>query len=280
MTRVFISLALAGLLAATATPAFALDACRLVTQRALPILPASGTAASEALARGQVRLTFVGHATFLIETPRGVSAETDYNDFVRSGRAPTVATMNRAHSTHFSRNPDPGIEHVLRGWDETGAGRAQHDIQVRDLSVRNVATNIRGWDGATLPDMNSIFMFESGGICIAHLGHLHHTLQREHLAELGRVDVLLVPVDGSFTLDIEGIIEVAKILQSTYVVPMHFFNPRTLDRFLNRARAYWPVEVNPTSSIVLSRATLPDEPRVLVIPGVHPRYDVRGWLTR
>jgi hypothetical protein len=61
---------------------------------------------------------------------------------------------------------------------------------------------------------------------------------------------------------------------------MHFFNPSTLDRFLNRARPYRPVQVNPTSSIVLSRATMPEEPRVLVLPGVHPRYDVRSWLAR
>ena len=55
-----------------------------------------------------MRLTFIGHATFLIESPTGVTIETDYNDYVRSGRVPTIATMNRAHSTHYASAPDPG----------------------------------------------------------------------------------------------------------------------------------------------------------------------------
>ena len=48
------------------------------------------------LARDEVRLTFVGHATFLIETPGGIKAATDYNDYVRPRETPDIATMNKA----------------------------------------------------------------------------------------------------------------------------------------------------------------------------------------
>jgi len=257
-----------------AHPAFAFDGCRLLT-RAPAAVPVS--AAVPQLTRGETRLTFVGHATFLIESARGVTVETDYNDYVRSGVTPTVATMNRAHSTHYSNAPDPGIAHLLRGWDPDGRGPANHDLEVLDVRVRNVSTNIRDFGGMTRADSNSIFVVESAGVCIAHLGHLHHTLSREHLRELGRIDVLLVPVDGFFTLDMEGIVAVVRELQAAIVVPMHFFNRRTLDRFVERIRAYLPVETAETSSIVLSRARLAAaEPRVLLMPGTHPRYDFRA----
>src|ERR687897_3668933 len=81
-----------------------------------------------ALSRGEVSLTFVGHATFLIESPGGVRAATDYNDYVRPEATPDVATMNKAHTTHFSHRPDPAIRHVLRGWDAAG-GPARHQLQ-------------------------------------------------------------------------------------------------------------------------------------------------------
>ena len=175
----------------------------------LPIQRADLTLAN--LAKDEVRLTFVGHATFTIETPGGITAATDYNDYVRPHGTPDIATMNKAHSSHNSRNPDPAIKQVLPGWDPTGAGAAKHDVTLGDMRVRNVPTNIRSYSGSTDFDGNSMFVFEIGELCVAHLGHLHHPLEPGHLRALGRVDVVLFPVDGSYTLDQSGMIEVLKM---------------------------------------------------------------------
>jgi L-ascorbate metabolism protein UlaG (beta-lactamase superfamily) len=220
-----------------------------------------------ALGRGEVSLSFVGHATFLIESPGGVRAATDYNDHVRPSLVPDVATMNRAHSTHYSTRPDPNIKHLLPGWNASG-GAARHDVQIGDLRVRNVSTNIRDlWGGGgTQYDMNSIFVFETAELCIAHLGHLHHTLEPSHLKKLGRIDVILVPVDGGYTLDTDGMMDVLRSIGAPLMVPMHYFNPTTLDRFLSKAKERWPVEFSKSSSIVVSRATLPTSPKVIVLP--------------
>lgn len=219
-----------------------------------------------ALDKDQLRLTFVGHATFLIETPQGVSAATDYNDYVRPATIPTVATMNRAHSTHFTNRPDPGIRHVLRGWNPAG-GAAQHDVTVDDLRVRNVSTNIRGWSGETDMHGNSIFVFERDDLCVAHLGHLHHTLTADHMRQLGRVDVVLFPVDGSVTLDRAGMIEVLGMLQAPLMIPMHFFSEARLAAFLDEAGGKFPVERSDSATIVVSRDTLPARPTIRVLPG-------------
>src|SRR5580700_3496809 len=69
-----------------------------------------------ALNSDQVRITYIGHATFLIESPELVRIATDYNDYVRPPVVPDIATMNNAHDTHYTDHPDPAIKYVLRGW--------------------------------------------------------------------------------------------------------------------------------------------------------------------
>jgi L-ascorbate metabolism protein UlaG (beta-lactamase superfamily) len=219
-----------------------------------------------ALGQDQVGLTFVGHATFLIETPQGVRIATDYSDGTRPPATPDVATMNKAHSTHFSYRPDPGIKHVLKGWNPAG-GSAYHDLTVQDVRIRNVSTNIRSYGGATEYNGNSIFVFETAQLCIAHLGHLHHTLSAEHLKKLGRIDVLLVPVDGGYTLETFDMMEVLRAINAPLMIPMHYFGPSTLNRFLSSAREHFPVEFSDTAAVTLSRATLPKSPKILVLPG-------------
>jgi L-ascorbate metabolism protein UlaG (beta-lactamase superfamily) len=219
-----------------------------------------------ALKNDEVRLTFVGHSTFLIESPQLVRIATDYNDYVRPPVLPDIVTMNHAHSTHYTDRPEAGIKHVLRGWaGEEKAARI--DVQYKDVRVRNVPTNIRTWGGDTERHGNSIFVYEMANLCIAHLGHLHHTLTQQQLNEIGKVDVVLVPVDGSYTLDLEGMIEVLQSLKAKLMVPMHYFSTYTLERFLSRVSRDWDVETSITPSIVLSKTTLPEKPKLLVLPG-------------
>jgi L-ascorbate metabolism protein UlaG (beta-lactamase superfamily) len=219
-----------------------------------------------ALTADQVRLTFIGHSTFLIESPQLVRIATDYNDYVRPPMMPDIVTMNRAHSTHYTERPEPEIKHVLRGWREDGAPTA-YDVTYKDVHIRSIATNIRDWNGGTMKHGNSIFVFEVGSLCVAHLGHLHHTLTQQQLNEIGRVDVVLVPVDGSFTLDLDGMVEVLQSLKAPLMIPMHYFSSGTLNRFLDRVREQYDVENADTPSVVVSRATLPTKPKFLVLPG-------------
>jgi L-ascorbate metabolism protein UlaG (beta-lactamase superfamily) len=215
----------------------------------------------------QVRITYSGHSTFLIESPGLVRIATDYNDYVRPPVLPDIATMNHAHDTHFTSHPDPRIPHVLRGWGISENQPARYDLTVRDVRVRNVPTNIRDWRGGTERHGNSIFIFEMANMCIAHLGHLHHTLTQDQLNEIGRIDVVMVPVDGNMTLDIDGMMDVLRALKAQLMIPMHYFSSVTLQRFLDRARNEWPVEMSEIPSALVSKTSLPTPPKVLVLPG-------------
>src|SRR5665213_507531 len=219
-----------------------------------------------ALAADQVRLNYIGHSTFLIESPQLVRIATDYNDYVRPTLLPDIATMNHAHATHYTDHPDPGIKYVLRGWADDEKP-ARIDMTYKDVRVRNVPTNIRRWDGGTEKNGNSIFIFETANLCIVHLGHLHHTLTQQQLNEIGRPDVVLVPVDGNYTLDLDGMMEVVHALKAQLIIPMHYFSAFTLERFLRRARQDWDVQIADVPSVLVSKTSLPAKPKVLVLPG-------------
>jgi L-ascorbate metabolism protein UlaG (beta-lactamase superfamily) len=219
-----------------------------------------------ALAADQVRITYVGHSTFLIESPKLVRIATDYNDWIKPPVLPDIVTMNHAHATHYTDHPDPGIKFVLRGWRDDGKP-AGHDLTFEDARVRSVATNIRDFNGNTERNGNSIFIFEIAQLCIAHLGHLHHTLTQQQLDEIGRVDIVLVPVDGSYTMDLDGMVEVLHSLKAPLMIPMHYFSTFTLDRFLSRVRQEYAIEYSETPSFLASKATLPTSPKMLVLPG-------------
>jgi L-ascorbate metabolism protein UlaG (beta-lactamase superfamily) len=219
-----------------------------------------------ALKDGEVRINYIGHSTFLLESPKLVRIATDYNDYAKPPVLPDIVTMNHAHSTHYTDRPDPGIKHVLRGWRDDGKP-TDWDLQYLDVRVRSVATNIRDYGGGTERHGNSIFIFEVANLCVAHLGHLHHTLNQQQLNEIGRVDVVLVPVDGSYTLDLEGMIEVLTSLKAPLMIPMHYFSSYTLNRFIERIKQNWDVEFAEVPSVVLSKETLPAKPKLLILPG-------------
>jgi L-ascorbate metabolism protein UlaG (beta-lactamase superfamily) len=212
-----------------------------------------------------VSITFLGHASFLIESPSGVRIVTDYNDAIRAPATPDIVTMNNAHPTHYSDTVEPGVKYVLRGWDP-GGGVATHRLEYRDVRIHNVPTNLREF-GGTRYNGNSIFVFDIADLCIAHLGHLHHTLTPAHLAKLGSIDIVMVPIDGVWTLNQEAMIDVLQQIKPKIVIPMHIFARATLDKFLARIGDLYAVRNASGGTVVLSRAELPETAEVLVLPG-------------
>ena len=244
--------------------------CLAVAETAPTTLPVVYIPAQEGLFRpgpaGDVTIRYVGHSTFLITSPGGVTIATDYSGSA-GGMTPRIVTMNRAHSTHYTDNPDPAIEHVLRGWNPEG-GPAEHRLEVDDVIIRNVPTDIRSWGGGMrIPDGNSIFIFEMAQLCIGHVGHLHHLLESEDLAFIGQLDIVMVPVDGSYTMDQDAMVETLQVLKARLILPMHYFGQTTLSRFLARLGEDFAVETSEGPEITVSVGTLPPSPTVLVLPG-------------
>jgi len=213
-----------------------------------------------------VRIIYLDHAMFLIQTEGGLGAVTDYAGyFGGSGYVPDVATMNHAHETHWTRYPEPGIRHVLKGWGETPDG-VEHHLDLGEMLIRNVPTDIRGrFGGSAERNGNSIFIFEVAGLCIGHLGHLHHEPTDMQYAAIGRLDVVMAAVDGGMTLPSETMVRIMKRLRSSIVIPMHWFGRGTLERFALEMSDEFDVRWSRDSELVVSLLTLPSRPTVLVL---------------
>src|ERR1700737_5012187 len=212
-----------------------------------------------------VSITFLGHASFLIESPGGVRIVTDYNDAIRAPVTPDIVTMNNAHPTHYSDAVEPGGKFIVRGGDP-GGGVAIHRLEYRDVRIHNVPTNVREF-GGTRYNGNSIFVFDIADLCIAHLDHLHHTLTQSHLADLGAIDVVMVPVDGVWTLNQDDMIEVLRQIKPKIIIPMHIFTQEILDKFLKKMGVFYVVQRGERRTLVLTRSALPAEPEIMVLPG-------------
>ncbi|WEX09976.1 MBL fold metallo-hydrolase [Chelativorans sp. AA-79] len=217
-----------------------------------------------AAAEGEVSITYAGHSTYIIETPAGVTIATDYSGVYGANFTPRVVTMNRAHSSHYTLSPDPAIEYVLTGWNPDG-GPVKHSLMVDDVYIRNVTTDIRG--GEMGKDGNSIFIFEVAGLCIGHLGHLHHELDDSHYAAIGRLDVVMVPIDGGLTLSIESMSEIARRLSSSIILPMHRFST-PISAFASRMGENFDVQFHEGRTLLVSLGSFPQRPTIIVLEGV------------
>lgn len=250
-----------------ATPAVAQDRipshCIAVAAGAPSVVP---VALEEGLEPDSVLIRYIDHASFAIVTADGTVAVTDYTGYLGTADVvPDVVTMNNAHSTHWTAAPDPRIPHVLAGWGE-GAAAADHRLDLGAMLVRNVTTDTRGPFGeGARRDGNSIFIFEAGGLCIGHLGHLHQIPSDEQYAAIGRLDVVMVPVDGGYTMRMQDMAGVVKRLRSSVVIPMHWFSQGSLDQFLAEMAAEFTVVETGGAQIALSLDDLPSQPTIMVL---------------
>jgi L-ascorbate metabolism protein UlaG (beta-lactamase superfamily) len=250
-----------------ASPALAEDRipshCIAVAKGPASVVP---VALEEGLEPDAVLIRYLDHASFAIVTADGTVAVTDYTGYLGTQDVvPDVVTMNNAHHTHWTAAPDPRIPHVLPGWPE-GAVVPDHRLDLGSMLVRNVTTDTRGPFGeGARRDGNSIFIFEAGGLCIGHLGHLHQIPSDEQYAAIGRLDVVMVPVDGGYTMRLQDMAGVVKRLRSSVVVPMHWFSQDSLQAFLTEMSAEFTVVETGGAQIALSLDDLPAQPTIMVL---------------
>lgn len=164
-------------------------------------------------------IKFLGHACFLITTSEGVCILTDpYEPGGFGGQIGyepitdpvDVALVSHEHADHNYVEGLPGTPQILR---DSGS--------VCGLEFRAIAS-YHDSSGGQERGSNRIFVWEADGLRFCHLGDLGELLSPEQVSAIGPVDILFVPVGGTFTLDAEGAREVIATLQPRVAIPMHF----------------------------------------------------------
>jgi L-ascorbate metabolism protein UlaG (beta-lactamase superfamily) len=186
-------------------------------------LSGAATPARRAQAAGSAigKLTWFGQSCFLLETAAGTRILMDplpkgLGYPLPSGLKADAVTISHEHGDHNNK------ARVLRGLTPDKKGWTRIDEKVKEVSVRSIALyhdSNRGADRG----LDTAFLFEVAGMRIIHLGDVGHLLTDDQLSAIGAVDVVLIPVGGTFTLDAHTASRVVDQLRPRLlVIPMHY----------------------------------------------------------
>jgi len=180
-----------------------------------------------------LKVKWLGHASFLVTSDSGVRIITDpyaagfkgltYGEIKEPA---DIVTVSHEHGDHNNVASVRGNPQVVRG---TAKAKG---IQFHGIPTHHDASG--GKDRGS----NMVICFELDGIRVCHLGDLGRHLSDEDVAEIGKVDILLVPVGGFYTIDARVATEVCDRLAPKVIIPMHFKNEKcafpisSVDEFL------------------------------------------------
>jgi len=165
-----------------------------------------------------MKVKWLGHACFLITSAGGLKIITD--PFVTNGginykpinEKADIVTVSHDHADHNNAAMVSGQPQVIK---------IAGDREVKGVQVKGIATYHDTSKGKERGN-NTIFCFNLDNINICHLGDLGHKLSQEELTRIGKVDVLLIPVGGFYTIDAKTANDVCQSLKPRVVIPMHY----------------------------------------------------------
>ena len=173
------------------------------------------------------KLSWLGQSCFVLETSAGTRIVMDpipkgLGYALPVGLKADAVTISHEHADHNNVGLLAGKPRILRGLTADKKGWSKIDDKVKEVAVHSVGVYHDGNRGADR-GLNTVFLFEVGGVRIAHLGDLGHLLTDEQLSAIGSVDVVLVPVGGAFTIDARQATRVIDQLHPRLIViPMHY----------------------------------------------------------
>jgi L-ascorbate metabolism protein UlaG (beta-lactamase superfamily) len=173
-----------------------------------------------------MKVKWVGHACFLLTSEAGVRILTDpYTPGAFGlGYHPPAETADIVTVSH--EHPDHNNTAAVKGKPEVVRGAGVH--KVKGVEIKGISTSHDEASGSQRGP-NTVFCFTLDGVRVCHLGDLGHDLAAGPLAEIGPVDVLMIPVGGNFTIDANAASRLADRIAPKVVIPMHFQNERCRD---------------------------------------------------
>ncbi len=209
-----------------------------------------------------IKIRWHGHSCF--EISDSVTVVTDPHDGSSIGiKPPNVkADIVLVTHDHYDHNKVKVVEkegtRVIRGGNETIGG-----IEVESFKAYHDKEK-----GAKRGEI-TMFKFTVDGITFCHVGDLGHVIDDETAEKIGHVDILFIPVGGTFTIDADEAIEVCKKINPKVVVPMHYkigglsLPIERVEPFLENARKNCEIR-HVANEIEIEKDDLPEETEVWV----------------
>ena len=237
-----------------------------------------------------VSIKWHGQSFFEIKSSKGTVVAIDPHNIEGFGRIEVKADVVLISHYHIDHNAPQPIANVAKTKVLCGLKNAkvsnpylgapanrkddefnEIDEKVKDVHIQSMASyhdKVQGMQRGK----NSIFIIDVDGVRIVHLGDLGHTLTDAQVKKLGKVDVLMVPVGGIYTLNGKDAKEVvAQVQPRKYVVPMHYSVPRVyefllgIDEFLEDQDEKWIKKYKDNELVVDSEEAARKNPIIAVL---------------
>lgn len=183
-------------------------------------------------------LKYLGHAFFQMALESGTVIAFDpygsFYDFPKRSIQADICLVSHHHHDHDGMECiQPGAQVI----DSPGTHKAGGAV------ITGISTWHDEKQGA-LRGPNTFYVVEAEGLRVGHAGDLGHVPDAKQLKQIGRLDVLMIPVGGYYTIDAPTALEVCRLLQPITVIPMHYRTPydeemptTDLQTFLSLAKA-------------------------------------------
>lgn len=214
-----------------------------------------------------MKIKWYGHAAFKVTTDSGIRIIIDpyepnaFGGALTYGKIDDEADIVLTSHDHDDHNYTKSIKGTFTHIKKAGS------YDVKGVKIKAVSTYHDPSKGGERGG-NLVFVVAADGMVMAHAGDLGHVLDKEKIAEIGHVDVLLLPVGGFYTIDAAQAAEVAGSLKPAIAIPMHFktakcsFPIAEVASFSENKKG---VKTPNTSEIEISRDGLPKEPEIIVL---------------
>jgi len=209
-----------------------------------------------------MKIKWLGHASFMITSEAGKRIITDPygpNEHLSYGEikeSADIVTVSHEDTDHNNVSAVKGNPEALRG-----------TAKVKGIEFKGIPTYHDDAEGKSRGN-NTIICFEVDGIRVCHLGDLGHQLSAQQVAELGRIDILLIPVGGFYTIDAKVAGQLCDRLKPKVIIPMHFKNDKCafpiagVDEFLKGKKGVSRLDA---SEIEFKQAELPATTQIIVL---------------
>ncbi|MGD0230203.1 MAG: MBL fold metallo-hydrolase [Syntrophorhabdales bacterium] len=212
-------------------------------------------------------IRWYGHAAFRLTTTQGVNIIIDpYESGGYGGAVSYNPVRDRADIVlishdHADHNCTGGIEGTYTDVRKEG----KYDI--RGIRIRAIPT-FHDPSAGSERGRNLVFVIEADDMKVVHLGDLGHLLDRDAIKAIGRPDVLMLPVGGTYTIDADAATKVMNDLGPSITLPMHYKTEKVgfpiagVDDFTKGKQRVRTVD---GAEIDVTREGMPKEPEIVLL---------------
>lgn len=185
-----------------------------------------------------MKIKYLGHSSFALEGNSGTSLICDpYEQSVGFAMPPVSAHAVTLSHHHFDHDYTAAVSGSFTVIDKAG------DYAVRDVKIHGIKSYHDNFGGARRGE-NVIFKYAVDGVNVCHLGDLGEDVSPKLVSAIGGVNVLLIPVGGTYTIDAEMAKKYIDAIAPNVVIPMHYRADKCkidiagIDRFLSLCKEY------------------------------------------